>query len=177
MPHMPRNHRLALKLAIVGASLIALQGCGGAMANMFGPRAPAVEQIRVPQTGPTRPPAGAGAAAPGIIRSADIAQRRDIALNVTYLERILVPVGSDLVVQAQSGGNRPPAIRRVQTQGGPPYSINLPVDTGQGAYPMTVQATLRSTIGHVLTGATVLQARPSGPVDIVMRTRRADTAE
>ncbi len=159
-----------LKLAVIGACVIAVQGCSGGMANVFGPRAPKVEQIRVPQPAPTRPQAATDKAVPKMIRSADTAQRQDIALNVTYRERILVPIGSELVMQAQSGGNRPPALKAIRTQGGPPYSATLPVDTGKGAYPMRVQATLTSTIGHVLTGSITLQGKPVGPVEIVMHT-------
>lgn len=173
MIHQTHQFRVALKLAAIGVSVVALQGCSGAMSNIFGPRAPAIEQIRVPQAGQTRPPVAAGRTPSKIIRSADTTQRQDIALNVTYLERILVPVGSELVLQAQSDADRPPAMKAIKTQSGPPYSVTLPVDTGAGAYPMRVRATLTSTIGHVLSGTTTLRSRPTGPVEIIMRTSAA----
>lgn len=180
--HTPRAY--AVRLAVIGICVIALQGCAGGMATIFGPRAPEVQQIRVPEPAPTRPQSATNRATPqkiGTIRSAprltrslaDTTGREDIALRVTYLERILVPIGSRLVLQAQGGGDRPPALKSIKTEGGPPYTLALPVDTGEGAYPMTVQATLTSTIGHVLSGAVTLSERPAGPVEIVMRTSAA----
>ncbi len=173
MTFATHRRRFVLKLAVIGASVIALPGCTGGMANIFGPRTPAVEQIRVPQPGPTRPRTAENTATPKLVRIVDTTQRQDIALSATYHERILVPVGSGLVLQAQSGGNRPPAIRAIKTEGGPPYALSLPVDTGKDAYPMTVQATLTSTIGHVLTGTVTLREKPKDPVEIVMRTSAA----
>ncbi len=54
MTYAAHRLRFALKLAVIGACVIALPGCTGGMANIFGPRTPAVEQIRVPQPGRTR---------------------------------------------------------------------------------------------------------------------------
>jgi len=96
--------------------------------------------------------------------------RAPLPITATYLERILVPSGSDLTVRAQ-GPSGPPVQASIQTSSTPPYEISVPVRVDAAAYPMTVTATLTSTIGHVLSGSVTLAEKLAGAVEIVMRTR------
>jgi hypothetical protein len=117
----------------------------------------------------TKPPQKA---AP-MTRSSKVAPKpQDIAFSVSYMERILVPAGSELVLSAKGAGSDAPSIKTTKTQSGPPYSISMPVGSGDGAYPMTVSATLTSTIGHVLSGSVTLTEKPTGPVEIIIHTKK-----
>ncbi|RKF13827.1 hypothetical protein D6850_11540 [Roseovarius spongiae] len=93
---------------------------------------------------------------------------RDLALSVTYLVRLMVPPGSELSVRAE-GADGASSVKTIETAGGPPYALELPVSGDKSAYPMTVNATLNSLVGHTLTGAVTLDAPPGdAPVEIVL---------
>lgn len=169
--YIPRRAAVAVLLC----AGFAVQGCAGGMSQMFKPRTAAPEQVVIPQPAPAVPiqtvTTSTKKAAPVTRSAVVIPKREDISLNVSYLERILVPVGSDLSLRATGEGSGPPSVKSTKVQSGPPYSVAMPVDTGEGAYPMTVQATLTSTIGHVLSGSVTLTEKPTGPVEIIMHTK------
>lgn len=163
------------RLSVLLCCALAVQGCTGGMSQVFQPKeATASEQVVIPQPAPAvsaqTVSTSTASTAPATRSAMTLAKRENIALNVLYLERILVPVGSDLIVRAEGDGSGPPSVKSTKVQSGPPYDVSLPVDTGEGAYPMTVQATLTSTIGHVLSGSVTLTEKPNGPVEIIMQT-------
>ena len=160
----------ALVLAVCGG--LVLSGCAGGMSDILKPKGGAIEQVVVPVPAPaiTQATIATATTQAAPLTPSIIPKREDIALAITYMERILVPVGSTLTVRADGAGSGPPSIKSTKVQAGPPYDMTLPVDIDAGAYPMTVQATLTSTIGHVLTGAVTLSAPPVGVVDITLRT-------
>lgn len=166
MPHL--SFQAGRRAAMLAASALALSGCGGVMPQLFGPRAPDIEQIRVPQPAPET--SQTSVAASSNTASEAPAPDRRMGVTATYRERILVPTGSTLTLRADPANGGAPAITTLRTQSGPPYALTLPVSTGPAAYPMTVEVTLTSSIGHVLRGGVVLDTFPAEPVDIVMRT-------
>ena len=158
------------RLSVLLCCALVVQGCTGGISQVFQPKeATASEQVVIPQPAPAVS-AQTASTAPTTRSAMSLATRENIALNVFYLERILVPVGSDLTVRAEGDGSGPPSVKSTKVQSGPPYDVSLPVDTGEGAYPMTVEATLTSTIGHVLSGSVTLTEKPTGPVEIIMQT-------
>ncbi|MCZ4351867.1 hypothetical protein O4H61_05010 [Roseovarius aestuarii] len=169
--------RSAIVLSL--CSGLAVLGCAGELTQMGQSRSvastpsTATKPARVaPKSKPVKAVASSTTKAAPMTRSAvTMSKREDIALSVFYLERIMVPAGSELTLRANGDGSGAPSVKSTKVKSGPPYSVSMPVDTGEGAYPMTVQATLTSTIGHVLSGSVTLTEKPTGPVEIVMRTK------
>ncbi|MEB8387723.1 hypothetical protein OO012_10820 [Rhodobacteraceae bacterium KMM 6894] len=166
------------RYAVLAAFLcagFAVQGCTDGTAQMVKPQVATPKEVVKPQPAPAVPiqtVTKAPRKAATVTRSAVQSQKREyIALSVSYMERILVPAGSELVLSATGEGSGPPSIKTTKTKSGPPYSVSMPVETGEGAYPMTVEATLTSTIGHVLSGRVTLTEKPTGPVEIIMHTK------
>ncbi|MFY9240039.1 MAG: hypothetical protein WAO78_14430 [Roseovarius sp.] len=153
--------RLFESAAALALASVLLAGCAEGMPQILQPPAAQTEQLGAPQAAPsvTRPlqaeSAAMGAPAP-------------LAVSATYFERILVPIGSELTLRAEAASGVP-VITRIKTTGGPPYDISASVPSMPEGYPMTVTATLNSTIGHVLSGSVVLDAVPISVVEIVMR--------
>ncbi len=166
---MWRDGRLALML---GAALL-VQGCTNVTPYFGGPKPQPVEQVIIPEPapGPTKKTAATPTrkAPPKVNRNASvIPAHHDLALNVVYYVRLLVPVGSELTVRAGSAAGGAPSSKSIKTTGGPPYEMKIPVSAAADAYPMTIDATLNSSIGHVLTGTVTLAEKPSKPVEIVL---------
>ncbi|QIE45644.1 hypothetical protein G5B38_08955 [Pseudohalocynthiibacter aestuariivivens] len=167
--HFWRTGRLAL---VLGATFL-VQGCANGMPHFSGPKPKPVEQVVVPEPAPsltrTAVATSTRKAPPKVNRTASVVPaRQDLTLNVLYYVRIMVPVGSELTVRANSAAGGAPSIKTIKTKGGPPYAMEIPVSAGADAYPMTIDATLNSSIGHVLTGAVTLDGKPTKPVEIVM---------
>jgi len=164
------NNGGTLRAMILLTCGLLVQGCANGLPHYSGPKKVPTEQAAVSNANPL---AATNTVKPkkrtSVKRTAtSIPARKDIALSVTYMVRILVPAGSELTVSAAGAGGSAPSIKTTKTQSGPPYVIDLPVDTAEDAYPMTVNATLTSKLGHVLTGNVVLQERPSASVEITM---------
>ena len=165
------TQRLAAAVVLLCCGF-AVQGCTGGMPQMSKSQTPPPEKVVIPKPPPevpiqtvTRSPKKAAPVTRSITATP---KREDISLSVSYMERIMVPVGSDLTLSATGAGSDPASVKSTKVQSGPPYSISMPVDTGEAAYPMTVQATLTSTLGHVLSGSVTLNEKPTGPVEIIM---------
>ena len=156
IPIRPFDSAAALALASV-----LLAGCVGGKPPILQPPAAQAEQLVAPQAARsvTRPPQA---------ESAPVGVPASLVVSATYLERILVPIGSELPLRVEAASGVP-AITRIKTTGGPPYDISASVPSTAEAYPMTVTATLNSTIGHVMSGSVVLGASPISVVEIVMR--------
>lgn len=157
---------------ILGAAML-VQGCAGGFPQFSGPRAPAAEQVVIPEPVPTTPQTNVAAATrkppPNVRKSTPVTPaKQDLSLNVLYYVRVMVPVGSDLTVRADSASGGAPSIKSVKTEGGPPYAVEIPVSAADDAFPMTVDAVLESSIGHVLEGSVTLDEAPAKPIEIVL---------
>ena len=166
---MWRDGGLAL---LLGAAFL-MQGCTNAMPQYSGPKPQPADQVVAPAStpGPTKKAVATTTrkATPKVTKSASaVPARQDLALNVLYYVRIMVPAGSDLTVRADGAGGAAPSVTSIKTKGGPPYAMSIPISAAADAYPMTIDATLNSTIGHVLTGTVTLVEKPDKPVEIVL---------
>lgn len=169
------RHGRPLALAVL-ASAALVAGCADGFTPSETAKARPVEQVAVPEPAVT---AGGNTvsvtsrkAPPRMTRSSPAAEAREtIEMSVLYYERILVPAGSTLTIRAEGAGDAAPTIKRSAVGAGMPYKVSVPVGAGPEAYPMTVDATLESGIGHVMTGSVTLAERPSGPVELVIRTK------
>ncbi|MBZ8118475.1 hypothetical protein KUD11_07410 [Roseovarius sp. LXJ103] len=149
------------RVAGVAVASVLLAGCAADTPQPA--RSGAAAQGAVPQAAPS-------ATRPKQAERIPLAAPVTLAVSATYLERIMIPIGSELTLRAETVSGMP-AITRIKTMSGPPYDISVSIPSGAEAYPMTVTATLNATIGHVLSGSVVLDAVPGGAVEIVMRTQ------
>lgn len=166
---MRRGGRLAL---VLGAAFM-MQGCTDAMPYFGGPKPQPVEQVITPEPVPgpaIRTVATPSRKAPPKVnrKASALPAQQDLALSVVYYVRLMVPAGSELTVRADSAAGGAPSIKSIKTTGGLPYEMAIPVSAAADAYPMTIDATLNSSIGHVLTGSVTLAEKPSTPVEIVL---------
>lgn len=171
-------HWRGAKIMAFVACGVLLQGCSNGFPQLGGPRpnpvAPGTAPVSEPTAGPAvRPKARTASKPPPVMtRKPPQASTRDmIDLNVLYYERILVPPGSALSIRAEAANAATPSLKKTTTEGGMPYQVSIPVSPRTDAYPMTIEATLTSTIGHVLAGSVTLTKPPTAPVELLIRTK------
>lgn len=168
--------RRVARLAALLSCGLAVQGCADGFTLFGGQKEAPPEQVVVPLPDPavTEPRLSAetkASSASMTRKPTPEPARTDLALSVIYYERILVPVGSDLTVRAQPADGGTPSIKTTEVQTAIPYTLSIPVSTAEAAYPMTVTATLTSTIGHVLSGSVTLDQPSAETVEILIKTR------
>ena len=164
-----KNLAATTRCAAILAAALLVQGC----ANAY-PKAGATPEKATATT--VAPTSQARAKSASVKPTTTAAQTRKASLktvpkagldlNVTYFVRLMVPAGSELKLRAVGAG--PATEKVIKTDAGPPYSVRLPMPDESGMYPMTVTATLNSSIGHVLEGKVTLAEAPAGTVEIVM---------
>lgn len=89
----------------------------------------------------------------------------EINLSVYYLERIFLPVGSELTLALSGEGISNPVTQKAITKSGPPYAIT--VDLPKGAkFPLNINATLRGGSDQNFNGKITLNAAPKGVTEL-----------
>ena len=168
------RHTARLRMAAVLGAALLVSGCAGGLPQFSGPKAPSsTDQVVIPEPAPVVTKqtltATTTRTSPAVTPRAPATPTfDDVSLSVLYYVRLAVPAGSDLTLRADSASGAAPTIKTIKTAGGLPYNVDIPVNAADDAYPMTIDATLESTIGHVLTGSITLDAKPRQPVEIVL---------